>query len=94
MPEAREHRGPQRDPAHRYDEGSALRPRDAEIAFGGARIASAVARTLSTPKLDSHNSFEAPDAVPSPQERTVSVGSPFVFTFPPASVTKLRVTMA
>jgi hypothetical protein len=32
--------------------------------------------------------------VSSPAERTVTVGSPFVFSFPPASVTKLKLTIA
>ena len=73
---------------------SADQPRETEIAIGGARVTSAAARTLTTPKLDSHNSFEAPDAVPSPAEKPVTVGAPFVFTFPPASVTKLALTIA
>jgi len=73
---------------------SADQPRETEIAIGGARVTSAAARTLTTPKLDSHNTFEAPDAVPSPAEKPVTIGAPFVFTFPPASVTKLKLTIA
>jgi len=73
---------------------SADHPREAEIAVSGARVSAATARTLSTPKLDSHNSFDEPNAVTSPAERPTAVGSPFVFSFPAASVTKLRLTLA
>ncbi len=73
---------------------SATDPREAEVALHGARITAASSRTLSASTLDAHNSFDRPDNVPSPPERTVSPGTPFVFTFPAASVTKIRLTIA
>ena len=73
---------------------SAADPREAEVALHGARITAASSRTLSASALDAHNSFDRPDNVPSPPERAVSLGTPFVFTFPAASVTKIKLTIA
>jgi alpha-L-arabinofuranosidase len=73
---------------------SATDAREAEVSVRGARVASATARVLTAPALDSHNSFEQPNQIPSPPEKSMSAGTPFVVSCPAASVTKLRLTLA
>jgi alpha-N-arabinofuranosidase len=70
-------------------------PREAEIAVAGARVASCVTRTLTASALDAHNSFEQPDAVPSPPAVTQRVpAGTLVLTFPRASVTAVTIGLA
>jgi alpha-N-arabinofuranosidase len=67
--------------------------REAEIVVRGAPPKSAKAVTLAASDVHAHNSFESPRAV-EPKEETVSMkGSLLVHRFPPASVTKLEVTV-
>jgi alpha-N-arabinofuranosidase len=69
-------------------------PREVEIAVRGGAIASARATTLTARDVHDVNSFEHPDVV-APVTATVATrGSVLVHVFPPASVTKLEVTLA
>jgi len=71
-------------------------PREAEIAVrgrGGA-MRSVAATTLAARDVHDHNTFEAPrTVVPATAPVTMS-GSPFVYRFPAASVTKLEIMIA
>ncbi|HTX66168.1 MAG TPA: alpha-L-arabinofuranosidase C-terminal domain-containing protein [Opitutaceae bacterium] len=69
--------------------------REAEIAVRGGAVASARSTTLSSHDVHDANTFERPDAVvPQPaQAVAVTAGQPIAFTFPPASVTKLQITL-
>ncbi|MBN1505641.1 MAG: hypothetical protein JW955_02275 [Sedimentisphaerales bacterium] len=67
--------------------------REAQIALRGAMVKSANAVILVADDVHTHNSFEAPRAV---EPKTVAVsarGSAIVHLFPPASVTKLEITL-
>jgi alpha-L-arabinofuranosidase len=69
-------------------------PSEAEIAIRGASIKSCAATTLTHSDIHAHNSFDQRDVV-KPQRSTVAAGSKIVrHTFPPASVTKLELTLA
>lgn len=69
-------------------------PREAEVTLRGARAASFSTRTLRTEKPDAHNSFEQPDAVPSPPEvQGRATGGTIVLTCPPASVMRVRIAL-
>jgi alpha-L-arabinofuranosidase len=66
--------------------------REATIALRGARATEGRATVLTATDLRAHNSFDRPDAV-APVERTAAAGgASFVHTFPPASVSALRLT--
>jgi len=68
--------------------------REAEVALHGARIASAQARVLTAPDVHAHNAFDNPRAVePKDAPATVGSGGTLVFRFPPASVTRLQLTL-
>lgn len=68
-------------------------PRETEIAVRGASVSSATATTLAARDVHDHNTFEAPDSV-APITETVRVtGSPWVYRFPAASVTKLEIAL-
>jgi alpha-N-arabinofuranosidase len=69
--------------------------REAQISLtGGAAANSAKAVTLAAGDAHAHNSFEAPRAV-EPREQSITArGSSLVHRFPPASVTKLEITLA
>ena len=71
------------------------RPMTAEIALGGAGIASATGTVLAEADVHAHNDFAHPDAV---RPRPAAMGSPsggrLVQVFPPASVTTLQLMMA
>jgi alpha-L-arabinofuranosidase len=69
----------------------ATQSRACEIAPRGARIKSGRARVLTSPDLKAHNSFTQPDAL-SPRDADVTVpagAGPVIYTFAPASVTRL-----
>jgi alpha-L-arabinofuranosidase len=67
---------------------------EAEIKIPGANSRSVTATTLTAPDIHAHNSFEQRNAV-IPQTRTLESGKPFSnYVFPPASVTKLTLTLA
>jgi alpha-N-arabinofuranosidase len=63
-------------------------PREAEIAIRGAAVSSARARVLSHKDVHAHNTFEDPRVV-TPRDETPRTGQPTIFTFPPASATRL-----
>ncbi len=69
-------------------------PSEAEIAIRGASIKSYAATTLTHSDIHAHNSFDQRDVV-KPQTSAVEAGSKTLrHTFPPASVTKLELTLA
>jgi alpha-L-arabinofuranosidase len=73
----------------------ATQPRVCEIAPRGARIKSGRARVLTSTDLKAHNSFKQPDAL-TPRDADVAVGTgpgPLVYTFAPASVTRLTLEL-
>lgn len=68
--------------------------REAEIVVRGARAESARARVLAEPDVHAHNSFERPREVePRDVQARTSAGA-LTFSFPPASVTRLQITLA
>ncbi len=75
---------------------SAADARETTVSVRGAKIASAAITTLTAGALDAHNSFDAPDAVPTPKESPVTPGAAgdLVVTLPKASVSKLRLTLS
>jgi len=74
---------------------SAADARETTVSVRGAKIASAAITTLTAGALDAHNSFDAPDAVPTPKESLVTPGAAgdLIVTLPKASVSKIRVTL-
>ncbi len=70
-------------------------PRDTEVAVrGGGRVRAVQATTLTAHSVHDVNSFAHPDTI-RPTTADVPVGAgPLVYTFPPASVTKLTLTLA
>jgi alpha-N-arabinofuranosidase len=74
----------------------ATQPRVCEIAPRGATVKSGRARVLTSTDLMAHNSFAHPEAL-TPRDADVTVGTgsgPLVYTFPPASVTRLTLELA
>jgi alpha-L-arabinofuranosidase len=72
-------------------------PRETEITLGGgAAVKSCRATTLTSGDIHAHNTFENPDALkPASQDLPASaIAAPLRYTFPPASVTALRITLA
>lgn len=68
-------------------------PNEAEIAIRSASIKSGTATTLTHSDIHAHNSFEQGDVV-EPQAGNIEAGSKILrHTFPPASVTKLELTL-
>jgi alpha-L-arabinofuranosidase len=71
----------------------ATEARESQVRVRGARIQSAVATVLTSSDLHAHNDFDHRDAlVPHTQEARASDGQ-LTFTFAPASVTKLVLTL-
>jgi len=70
-------------------------PRDSEIAVRGASVSAAEAMVLGAGDVHAHNTFEQPDAV-KPRSAPVAAaqGGLVRFTFPPASVVRLKLTLA
>jgi alpha-N-arabinofuranosidase len=65
-------------------------PREAEIVIRGARARSAAATVLTASDIHAHNTFAQPEAV---VPHAQPVDNAAVFTFPPASVTALRLEL-
>ena len=61
----------------------------AEIHAGTGSVSNARASVLTAKDIHAHNTFENPHAV-TPVEKSVQAGSPFVYEFAPASVTRLE----
>jgi alpha-N-arabinofuranosidase len=68
-------------------------PREAEIMVRGASIRSATVSVLAGSDIHAHNTFAEPDAVV-PQDQPTANGPLSKFVFPPASVTKVVLTLA
>jgi alpha-L-arabinofuranosidase len=68
-------------------------PRQAEIVIRGASVASGSSTVLTHSDIHAHNTLEQPDVI-APQAQQLSITGPgLVFTFAPASVTKLALTL-
>ena len=68
--------------------------RESLVALRAARISAASATTLTNSDIHAHNTFEQPAAV-EPQSRTLDLkGTGLTYVFPPASVTRLSLTLA
>ena len=68
-------------------------PREAEISLRGAGLRSGSATTLTNSDIHAHNTFEHRDAV-TPQTKNLDIkGRMLTYVFPPASVTKLALTL-
>jgi alpha-N-arabinofuranosidase len=68
--------------------------RETEIAVRGASISAAQARVLSGRDIHAHNTFENPRAV-EPRDDKISIGAGLLaYSFAPASVTRLQLTLA
>ena len=65
-------------------------PRETEIVIRGAKAVSATATVLTAPDIHAHNTFDQPQAVVPQARELKEAGS---FTFPPASVTGLRIQL-
>jgi alpha-N-arabinofuranosidase len=69
-------------------------PCEAEIALRGAGLKSGSATTLTNSDIHAHNTFDQKQVVV-PETKTVEInGRTLVHTFPPASVTKLALTLS
>jgi alpha-N-arabinofuranosidase len=68
-------------------------PLATEISVANGRVSSARAAMLTATDIHAHNTFENPHAV-SIAEKDVQAGSPFVYEFAPASVTRLEFDLA
>jgi len=70
-------------------------PLTAEVVVHGASIVSATGTVLNESDVHAHNDFDHPNAVHS---RTATIGQPtagrLLHTFPAASVTTLKITLA
>ena len=68
-------------------------PRETEIVLRGGTVKSGRVTTLTNPDIHAHNTFDQPDAVVPQSKDLAGKGSAFTFTFAPASVTKLALTL-
>ena len=71
----------------------ATEPRETTVALRGASVREGHADVLTATDLRAHNSFDRPSAVAPVNAPTPARGRSFVHTFPPASVTRLRLTL-
>lgn len=69
-------------------------PREAEIALRGATARQARVTVLTAPDVRAHNTFASPRAVEPREEKAAARGAVFIHRFPPASVTKMEITLA
>jgi len=69
-------------------------PRETAIDLKGARVASASATTLSSTDIHAHNTFAEPAALVPQSEPLTLNGPAFTYVFPPASVTRLSLSLA
>ncbi|PYS47661.1 MAG: hypothetical protein DMF68_15400 [Acidobacteria bacterium] len=67
--------------------------REAEIAVRGATVRGGNVRTLSSTDIHAHNSFANPHALEPKDAELSAAGQTIVFQFPPASVTRLLLTL-
>jgi alpha-N-arabinofuranosidase len=69
-------------------------PRETEVVLRGSLIRSATASVLSNSDMHAHNSFEQSQVSEPASTNVETAGSLLHFTFPPASVTGLTITLA
>ena len=67
--------------------------RETEIAVRGGRANAVQARVLATPDVHAHNTFESPQAVQPRNEQAAVTAGVISFRFPPASVTRLQISL-
>jgi alpha-L-arabinofuranosidase len=67
--------------------------REAEIAVRGAGVGATQAQVLTAPDVHAHNTFENPKAVQPRNERVTPAAGVMSYRFPPASVTRLQITL-
>jgi alpha-N-arabinofuranosidase len=67
--------------------------REAEIALRGGSLSSVEAVVLTNSDIHAHNTFEHPDAVSAVTQKVPASGATVRYTFAPASVTKLSITL-
>jgi alpha-N-arabinofuranosidase len=69
--------------------------REAEIAVHGAKPASAVARTIASTDIHAHNTFDRPRAIEPRDDKITSLqAGTLVHRFPPASITRLTISLS
>jgi alpha-N-arabinofuranosidase len=68
-------------------------PRETEIAVRGGTISSARAVTLAAPDVHAVNSFDRPDVIKPTTSDVAARGAVLVYSFAPASVTKLELAL-
>ena len=69
-------------------------PQDTEISVRGSRVSNPQSIVLSSSDIHAHNSFEQADALKPVSVAVTAVGSPWVYRFAPASVTRLEFDIA
>ncbi len=67
---------------------------ETEIAVQGARVTAARATVLTSTDMRAHNTLDQPHALEPKTDNSVAAGSPFVYKFVPASVTRLDLTLS
>ena len=73
---------------------SLTEPRETEVVVRGATVGAVRVTTLAAANVHDVNSFERPDAVMPATAEVAARDINGVFRFPPASVTKLAMTLA
>jgi alpha-L-arabinofuranosidase len=69
-------------------------PRETAVNIRGASIASASSTSLTSPDIHAHSTFAEPTAL-EPQSKSLALSGPLVtIVFPPASVTRLSLTLS
>lgn len=68
--------------------------RETEITIRGAQIKTVAATSLTARDAHEHNDFENPRRIEPKQIPNPQAKNPFVFSFPPASVTRFEITLA
>jgi alpha-N-arabinofuranosidase len=68
-------------------------PRTAEVSLRGASARSCNVTVLASADIHAHNDFENPHAVEPERQPASITGSSFVWTFKPASLTKLEIDL-
>jgi alpha-N-arabinofuranosidase len=67
---------------------------ETQIAASGTRISNVRATVLTSNDIHAHNTFEQPNALKPSQQAVAAGGSPLVYSFAPASVTRLEFDLA
>ena len=70
------------------------KPREAEIGIRGAALSSGTSTTLTHSDIHAHNTFADREVVTPKSSAVSSRDKTLTYTFPPASVTKLALTLA